>query len=133
MSWTPEGVKRIGLWDESFQMSGHTSDYFLRALIYNKEKSSINDYHHNRLLNVENRKIADRPDIPKKQRNIINTNNGLKMIEHKWGKIEGCSQLLTNWTLQLINNSEIKPKCSSRIMYPYFEKDIATLKEQNYI
>lgn len=136
MSWTPEGVKRIGLWDESFQMSGHTSDYFLRALIYNKEKSSINDYHHKRLLNEEKIKVADRLGLIKEHQleRKFNAPYGRKMVEHKWGKIEGCSELLTYWTSELINNAyKIKSKCSSRIMYPYFEKNIETLKEQYYI
>jgi len=135
MSWTPEGVKQIGLWDESFQMSGHTSDYFLRALLYNKNKSSINDYYHNRILNEEKIKIADRLGTIKEHKEERNFNYpyGLRMIQYKWGKIIGCSPMLTNWEETLINNNLIRPKCKNRIMYPYFEKDILTLKEQNYI
>jgi len=129
MSWTPSGVKRIGLWDESFQMVGHTSDYFLRALIYNKEKSSINDYHHKRLLNVEKLKIADRLGLVKEHQleRKFNAPYGLKMIKRKWGKINGCSETLTKWTPNLINNAyKIRPKCSNIIMYPFFEKNIKT-------
>lgn len=136
MSWTSEGVKRIGLWDESFQMSGHTSDYFLRALIYNKEKTSINDYHHKRLLNVEKFNIASRPLSPKEHQyeRKLNTPFGKRMIEYKWGKIKGCSSMLTHWTLELFNNlDKINPRCSSRILYPYFERDVETLEEQKYV
>ena len=136
MSWTPEAVKKIGLWDESFQMSGHTSDYFLRALIYNKNKSSINDNHHNRLLNFQDIRIANRLDVVKERldERRIHSFYGQKMIDHKWGNIEGCTKMLTHWKNKLINSSHlIKPKCRSRILYSYFEKDIETLKEQNYL
>ena len=136
MSWTPNGVKRIGLWDESFQMVGHTSDYFIRALIYNKKKSSINDYHHKRTLNIEKVKIADRPNIPLKHnlRKRIEAVYGIEMLKHKWGSVNGCSYRLTHWTPELrAKASKIRQKCSSRIMYPYFERNIKTLKEQNYV
>ncbi len=51
-SYLPEAVKTIGIWDERFCNIGyHEADYFLRALIYNKEKSTINDYMGGRVLN----------------------------------------------------------------------------------
>ncbi len=55
-SYLPEAVKEIGLWDERFCNIGYQeADYFLRALIYNKNKSMISDCHpgHNRVLNNE--------------------------------------------------------------------------------
>ena len=52
VSYTPEAIKKIGLWDENFCGIQHKeADYWIRALIWNKEKSSINDVLHNRLLN----------------------------------------------------------------------------------
>lgn len=51
-SYRPEAVRKIGMWDERFCNIGYQeSDYFLRALIYNRENSSINDAMHGRLLN----------------------------------------------------------------------------------
>jgi len=136
MSWTPEAVKRIGLWDESFQMSGHTSDYFLRALLYNKEKSSINDYHHSRLLNIEKIKIADRLGEIKEHQaeRKFNAPYGKQMIEHKWEELKYCSPMIDRWESEFIEYApKIKQKCSNRIIYPYFEKDVETLKEQKYV
>lgn len=52
-SYLPEAVRRIGLWDERFCNIGfQEADYFLRALIYNRERSSINDPMHGRLHNA---------------------------------------------------------------------------------
>lgn len=51
-SYLPEAVLKIGLWDERFCGIGcQCGDYFLRALKFNKEKSSVNDAGHVRLLN----------------------------------------------------------------------------------
>lgn len=136
MSWTPEGVKQIGLWDESFQMSGHTSDYFLRALIFNREKSSINDYYHKRVLNPEVCKIATRPNTLKTHRDDIKKNSpyGIRKIQYKWGKVVGCSDMLTHWKNMLFKiSNEIRPKNATPILYPFFEDKILTLKEQKYV
>ena len=52
ISYTPGSVKRIGLWDERYCSICHKeADYFLRALILNREKSIINDVYHKRFLN----------------------------------------------------------------------------------
>jgi len=60
MSYLPEAVKKIGLWDERFYtLQNKTEDYFLRAFLKNKDTSSINDHYHFRLLNNEENKIVD--------------------------------------------------------------------------
>tara|TARA_B100000674_G_C37979636_1_gene981313 strand:+ start:9521 stop:10450 length:930 start_codon:yes stop_codon:yes gene_type:complete len=46
-------VRKIGMWDENLPAQYKETDYFLRALIYNKSKSSINDIVHGILLNHE--------------------------------------------------------------------------------
>jgi hypothetical protein len=52
-SYLPEAVRKIGMWDERFCSIGYQEgDYFLRALIYNRENSSINDIQHGRLHNA---------------------------------------------------------------------------------
>ena len=55
VSYTPEAVKKIGMWDENFfGVQFKEADYWLRALIYNKENSFINDTLHGLELNNEN-------------------------------------------------------------------------------
>lgn len=55
VSYTVEAVKKIGMWDENFfGVQFKEADYWLRALIYNKEKSFINDTLHGLELNNQN-------------------------------------------------------------------------------
>jgi hypothetical protein len=132
MSFTPEAVKQIGLFDERFIFSGVTSDYFLRALKYNKNKSSINDYYHGRILNEEKIKIADRPNNIKihMEERKAHKDYGHTILHHKWNRITGTA---TKWTKEFIDNCPANIKFPQYIMYPYFEKDILTLKEQKIL
>jgi hypothetical protein len=55
VSYTPDAVKNIGMWDENFASTVYKeADYWIRALIFNKEKSFINDTLHGLELNNEN-------------------------------------------------------------------------------
>tara|TARA_Y100001938_G_C8095714_1_gene437997 strand:- start:2620 stop:3519 length:900 start_codon:yes stop_codon:yes gene_type:complete len=55
VSYTPEAVKKIGIWDQNFPGLGYKeADYWIRALIHNKNKSCINDTLHGLELNNEN-------------------------------------------------------------------------------
>jgi hypothetical protein len=52
VSYTAEAVKKIGIWDENFSgIQYKEADYWIRALIFNKEKSCINDTLHGLELN----------------------------------------------------------------------------------
>jgi len=47
VSYTAEAVRKIGIWDENFfGVQYKEADYWIRALIFNKEKSCINDTLH---------------------------------------------------------------------------------------
>tara|TARA_R110000765_G_scaffold17897_4_gene48481 strand:- start:843 stop:1736 length:894 start_codon:yes stop_codon:yes gene_type:complete len=47
VSYTPDAVKKIGLWDENFfGVQYKEADYWIRALIFNKDKTCINDTLH---------------------------------------------------------------------------------------
>lgn len=136
MSWTPDGVRQIGLWDERFQFGGHTSEYFLRALMLNKKESSINDYHHHRILNAEKLQIADRPKIPKGHQ--VSRRSGkdrtLALLELKFpDAVARTNATITHWRSGFINEPPTTFALPSYIMYPYFEKDVLTLKRQRYI
>lgn len=55
VSYTPQAVKKIGIWDENFfGVQYKEADYWIRALIHNKNKSCINDTLHGIELNNEN-------------------------------------------------------------------------------
>ena len=52
ISVLPSAIKKIGLFDERMCTLGYyEGDFLLRAWIYNRDTSSINDYHHKRILN----------------------------------------------------------------------------------
>lgn len=54
-SYTPEAIKKVGLWDERFCNIGYQeADYFLRHLLHNTDGCSINDYYHSRVHNPYN-------------------------------------------------------------------------------
>ena len=52
-AYKPEAIKKIGMWDENLPAQYKETDYFLRALVYNKKQSCINDIVHGILLNHE--------------------------------------------------------------------------------
>ena len=73
VSYTAEAVKRIGMWDENFfGVQYKEADYWIRALIFNKKKSCINDTLHGIELNnneaLELDTTIDRNFIEEEQR-----------------------------------------------------------------
>ena len=52
ISVLPEAIRKIGLYDERICTLGfYEGDFLLRAWIHNRDKSSINDFHHYRVWN----------------------------------------------------------------------------------
>lgn len=131
-----EGVRNIGLYDERFCNIGHQeADYFLRAYLYNKDCSSINDYCHNRLHNTVDKEV------------ILNTLTGgmrnetyhlesakhhsisAKLFHAKWG-----DEVVTrDWDINKQYASVTECKLKNHIYYPYFELDVIDLIGKNYI
>jgi hypothetical protein len=67
-SYTIDVVKKVGLWDERFCNLGcHELDYWIRNLIFNKDKCSINDF--SKLDNQIYYKIKNKIDS---ENNILN-------------------------------------------------------------
>lgn len=126
VSYTVDAVKKIGLWDERFcTIQYQEADYFLRALIYNKEYSSINDFHHNRLLNPilpdKNDKLFIWRDNNNEEESIIARRYGdynLSLLRSKYNHLSPY-----DWSPILLQSPPtivLKPY----ITYPYFELDI---------
>lgn len=147
-SYLPEAVRRIGLWDERFCNIGfQEADYFLRALIYNRDNSSINDVDHRRPHNVltgnsvsdynarrlESDEQTDRMDsklITIPYTNLERRDAALGSVqfhsvsrtvfEYKWGVVPA------PWGDEHLGLQH--PRIPSFITYPYFEKDVFALK-----
>lgn len=137
-SYTVDSIRAIGLWDERFCNIGYQeADYFLRALIYNKSGSSINDFFHGRVLNPINDKICIHPPVVSNEfsfnaserhlKSLVHHGVSREIFLHKWG----CNP--ENWTQQLIDNPPPISNIKNFIYYPFFEKNISNLIDKNYL
>lgn len=138
MSFKPNAIKKIGLFDERFCNIGfQEADYFLRALILLNESVSINDYFHKRVWNGINTNLIIQKTITGFLRGDGAHLNSFKyhritkqLFIKKWGfDPEGYS----DWNYETLKN--LTPNFESFILYPYFESliDENTLKKLNYI
>ncbi len=132
MSYLPEAVRKNGMWDERFCTIGyHEGDYFLRALRYNRDKTSINDW-----------AAAHRQWNPIPEElcfKLAGTSlNEAHAASHKYYSL--CRRFWImkwgNWRDQAWSTSQLenvkKPELPQYMMYPYFEKDIYDLEEKYY-
>ncbi len=131
-SYTVDAVKKIGLWDERFCNIGQQeADYLIRAYLYNKEKSTINDHVHGRHLNLEADDVMVRPHHEKYEYHSISTlgYNGWSDAVYfaKWGKHAG--PWAGDYLQTVANTSLIK----NFVYYPYFEKNVENLAGKNYL
>ncbi|MDC0039280.1 glycosyltransferase family 2 protein [Gammaproteobacteria bacterium] len=160
ISYTPEAVRRIGLWDEQFSGGGHReADYYLRALRFNKQHSLINDTMHGRVWNPNddyltldipgNRNIKSvdgtmkrRPDNKEQERIWTGVRGGV-MNEYntqyfywKWANTHHVeltkSKWIKNWPIDLVTDPPLIRKNIVFMKYPYFEKDICDLRKKGY-
>jgi len=88
VSYTPDAVRQIGLWDENFfGVQYKEADYWIRALIHNKEKSCINDTLHGIELNNEAALVLDTTVDRNFEKQLVNNGSELKRrpddIEHR--------------------------------------------------
>lgn len=135
VSYRPEAVRRIGLWDERFVFSFHAADYFYRALMYNPEQTTLNDPHHKRIWNpvfpedtedsanylvdAEPRKIDEGWD-----QSSISVRLGQELMKQKYGSTD---------FEELKENPHRASNLQNYVFYPYFEKDVYNLAEKNYL
>jgi hypothetical protein len=128
ISYTMEAIKNVGLWDERFCNIGYQeADYFLRQMLYNTNKCSINDYRHERVHNGEVNNIIkhtksghDRGDvfhIESKKYHQISEN----IYIQKWGD-SAYNHAVRGWNYEKLKN--LYPLIPNYIYYPYFEKNI---------
>jgi hypothetical protein len=119
LSFLPDAVKKIGLFDERFATVGsHEGDYFLRAWLHNFEKSSVNDHLHRRPFNTtdiivqRNREKGDEKPV-----DLYVQDHTIPFWKTKWGDISS-----TTWAKNDMDRSKIKQLIPYYTFYPYFEK-----------
>lgn len=133
-SYLPSAVKSIGMWDERICNIGyHEADYYLRALMYNGEKSTINDHFGGRVYNPTEVLFDHPPENPNKRQHseasLAYHANSRKIFAAKWGKVHP-----EQWATRLRNTPIPRtPLIPTFMNYPYFELDIDNLDEKGYI
>tara|TARA_Y100000593_G_scaffold93978_1_gene190929 strand:+ start:549 stop:1403 length:855 start_codon:yes stop_codon:yes gene_type:complete len=138
-SYTPEAVKHIGLWDERFCSIGyHEMEYFTRAYLYNRNKSTINagTNKHNILHDIEKyfpyRPTRNEAREQEHVRSSIFHTLNWKLLTDKWFDIRPNIEPKDYWTtFKQVGRKH--SKLINYLCYPYFEKDIYGLKEKNYL
>lgn len=121
------------MWDERFNTIEYQEcDYFTRALIFNKDKSSINDFRHHRLLNQILNDNQDHSIVVRENNNTdldkrIPDLYSLKLVNYKYSKSP-----INNWDNVFISEP---PKLINKqnLFYPYFEKDIPNISNNYFI
>lgn len=133
MVYKPEAVRKIGMWDERFAPSFyHDGDYLLRALMYNKPHSSINDPAHGRVLNPLHTSFATVPVANSTRVNAKNLSYGKAALPHKvWQRKWDVSPI--HWTPELMDTPPEGSKCVNYITYPHFEQHVEDLQNKNYL
>ena len=147
VSYRPEAVKKIGMWDERFVTPcNKEADYYIRALIHNKEMSLINDTSHARLLNSNHALPLDLPQYQggeegwmKIKSNEISDEAWYHTTQifywkwrDTWKSQPSYNGWLVNWSKDFVENPPTNPIEPSFVQYYYFEKDIE-LSGKNYV
>jgi hypothetical protein len=132
-AYRPEAVKKIGMWDERFHYGFGEGDYFLRAIRYNENKSSINDFAHGRVWNPTLH-LAKRPEPDLNRYSEQSRSHKFRKLSwanflYKWRyeEMEG------TWPENIQEMVLTTPTIPSTILYPYFEMDVENLKDKGYI
>ena len=143
MSYTPNAIKKIGLWDERFCNIGYQeADYFLRAYLYLHDRTTINDIYHGRTLNqVTNRITKDifqTGHLRGEQSHLDSIpyhTYQKQLYKYKWHSAIDLDEATSLYWHNIQSFKNLYPKIDSFIYYPYFEKgvDKSTLIEQRYI
>jgi uncharacterized LabA/DUF88 family protein len=117
-SYLPNHIKKVGMWDERFCGIGfQEADYFLRSVIRNAEKATINDRYHARIHKaVENTLIRNLSSGRERDEphHLLSgkTAHGIchEHFRKKWNNRE------PHFVFE-----EIKKQIVENILYPYFE------------
>lgn len=130
MAYTPEAIKKVGMWDERFCTIGyHEGDYFLRAIKYNADKTSINDPNQLRTWNPLPHIVYKMPHTHlntahRESQNYYSVCR--QLFELKWSGVKD-----TNFPGNILNILS-DPAIPMHMMYPYFEKDLYDIQTKYF-
>ncbi len=136
------------MWDERFPCPAHKeADYYLRALIYNKEKSLIADKAHQRYLNCHDYLPIEKDEYrggdsewrefskkgeDSKEAWYLATQIFYYKWKDSWKEQPAYFGWVNGWTKEFLENPPVPTNTVNFVQYPYFEKNIE-LKDKNYV
>lgn len=135
-SYTPAAVRRVGLWDERFCGIGfQEADYLLRQILYNRGKISINDVHHWRTYNrLPVRAVKDSTTgIHRRDPHHVESSKYHEYNKKLWFWKYHLDHYNWDNTKPDFNPSTAVKNNMWFLFYPWFEKDVETLREQGYL
>jgi len=140
VSYVPNGVKRVGMWDERFCTIGyHEGDYFLRAIKYNSDRVSINDWQGARRRWNEIEPLAFKLEGTNLNESHLRSQHYYPVCRELWVKKWGTKIIDTTWSDEALNevindkkNEKYGPFIPQYMFYPYFEKSIDDVNDKYY-
>ena len=149
LSFHADAIKKIGIFDERFTCPSHKeADFYLRALLYNADKTLINDVAHGRLWNENDALPLDRNIYRGAATGWIeHKNTGLPLeaflhstqyFYYKWkGTWEHGDPEYQGWVVNWSDGFKSQPPSAPMvdqfIQYYYFEKDVEDLGKKGYV
>lgn len=132
-AYTPNAIKKVGLWDERFHYGFGEGDYFLRCIRYIPDHSSINDHAHGRVWRPTTH-LARRPEPDNGRYEEQGRAHQFRSLSwanflYKWRYME----LEGKWPENIQEMVLTTPIVPATILYPYFEMDVENLKEKGYV
>lgn len=136
ISFTPDGVKQIGLWDERFCGIGYQdADYIMRNVLYNQEHCSINDYVHGRVINPIEARIVKLTNSGFYRREPYHSESSRYHVYNRKVWDYKFNYNPDHWDFEelMAHKDKISNNVPWFVFYPYFEKDIEGIFKQGCI
>lgn len=140
-SYTPDAIKKVGIWDERYCGLGYQeADYFLRSIYHLGEYCSINDFVHGRSFNAIGTNMCDKnyelnPKMT--EHHVISMNIGhqpsMQVFKMKFAGNLDFGGVNTVVNFKSNGTSLYSGNLKTSMLYPYFENNIPNRHELNYM
>jgi len=131
-SYTANHICKVGMWDERFcNISYQEFDYWIRTFIYNRDRSSINDWCakiiynplENSVIDTNGKLVGCHRQDPRHLESEKYHGFSRAILNAKWGDCEQ-HMSIQNGFIEYFSKMD-RSLIPNFVYYPYFEKDIA--------